>query len=143
MKQLFKDVQDALDAMPQIKWVDKDKGQMNFENPPVLFPAALVSLTVPSTNDITLKKTGCAATISIKLCFNWGGNTNNLTPAANKDQSLAYYDVVDAVYKVMQGWSSNNINPLRFRGLSTIQRPDQYTTEVLNFVGDFIWEVTE
>lgn len=141
MKQLFLDVQTALSELNSLKWVDKDKGQMNFENPPVLFPAALVTITIPSAENIVKTRQAATAQIAIKLCFDWGGNTSSVTPAAAKAESLKYYDIVDEVFQKMQGWSSDHINPLRRTGMGSLLRPDQYTTEVLTFTGDFMEQV--
>ena len=140
MKQLFKDVTAALDETGLFRWVDKDKGQMNFENPPILFPAALVTISVPQRQNINRLKQACRAQIRIKLCYDWGGNTSGVTPQAQRDASLKYYDDIDAVWEKFQGWSTANINPLECQGNFPLARPDQYTTEEIVFVGDFYEE---
>ncbi|WP_425628854.1 hypothetical protein [Cellulophaga lytica] len=138
MKTLFKEITAKLDAVASIKWVDEDKGQMNFERPPVLFPAALVTISLPSTRNITISKQQASAQIAVKLCFNYGGNTNSVTPDTDRDRSLQYYDVVDEVYKALQGFSSPHFNALERRAFNHILRPDEHKTVVLTFTTDFI-----
>jgi hypothetical protein len=137
MKTLFKELTAQLETIAELKWIDKDKGQMNFEKPPILFPAALVTLSLPNTqNDNRLQQSG-EARIEVKLCFDWGGNTNHVTPEADRDNSLSYYDIMDAVFNKLQGWKSSEVTPLERRSLVPLQRPDHYTTEVMVFSSSF------
>lgn len=138
MKTLFKDITAQIATVAALKWVDKDKGQMNFEKPPVLFPAALVTISLPNTQNNNRVEQSGQARIEVKLCFDWGGNTSQVTPAIHRDKSLEYYDVMDEVFKKLQGWSSSEITPLERRSLVPLARPDHYTTEVMVFTGNFI-----
>lgn len=142
MKNLFKAITAQLDAIPRIKWVDEEKGQMNYnpslERPPLLFPAALVTISLPNTQNYNQSKQQAQAQVRIQLCFDFTGNTNTKTPAADRDRSLAYYDVVDEVYQALQGFSTSEFNELERRNFSHLLRPDQYKTVVITFVTDFL-----
>ena len=140
MKTIFKAITAQLQTVTELKWIDKDKGQMNFERPPVLFPAALITITVPTSQNITRIQQAGTAKIDVKLCFDYGGNTSAVTPTVDRDRSLAYYDVVDKVYAALQGFGTAEINPLERRSFSPIARPDTYVTEVMVFTGDFLEE---
>ena len=48
MDVLFKDVIGYLKTITEIKWIDEDCGQLDiYQDPPVMFPCALVSVQVP------------------------------------------------------------------------------------------------
>lgn len=133
MKQLFKDVTDRIDSLGSLNWVDEDKGQMNFERPPVLFPAALVEIAIPKTHALNRKIQTHEVLLSVKLCFNFTGNTNTDTPALERDKSLAFYDIVEAVKNSLQGWNNNSFNALNFEGMHPQKRPDAYKVQELVF----------
>ena len=138
MKTIFKEITAQLDTVPGLNWIDEDKGQMNFERPPVLFPCALVSLSLPQTQNYNQDNQQCDLQVSVTLAFDFSGNTNNLTPEADRERSLAYYDMVDLVYKSLQGFSSVNFNKLERRNFRPIPRPDQYKTVNMTFTSEFI-----
>ncbi|NJB36378.1 hypothetical protein [Croceivirga sp. JEA036] len=141
MKQLFKDITERLDGIAELNWVDEEKGQMNYtgayDRPPLVFPAALVTLSIPGTQGLNDKKQIAQLQLAITLCFDFSGNTNSKTPTVERDKSLAYYDVVDAVYKALQGWSSGRFNPLDRISFRPIPRPDGYKTVQLVFASGF------
>lgn len=138
MKDIFKAITAQLDTITSLNWVDEDKGQMNFETPPILFPAALVSITLPNTQNYSQTKQQAQAQIRVLLCFDFGGNTNSKTPSVHRDKSLAYYDLVDDVYKALQGFSTAQFNPLERRNFVQILRPDVYKTVATTFTTDFL-----
>jgi len=138
MKTLFKAITAQLDTIPELKWVDEDKGQMNFERPPILFPAALVTIALPRTRNLTDKKQDTNALISVKLCFDYSGETSMVTPTVARDKSLGYYDIVEKVYKALQGFSTENFNPLVRNNVQPLPRPDGYKTTVIPFTTEFL-----
>lgn len=138
MKNLFKTITAQLLAVPGIKWVDEDKGQMNFSNPPILFPAALVTISYPSIVNLNKTKQRVNASITVKLCFDYGGNTNGETPQAARDQSLAYYDVMEAVHEALQGFTTGEFNELQRANSVPIPRPDAYKTNSSLYTTQFL-----
>lgn len=133
MKGLFTAVTAKLETLPALKWVDEDKGQMNFERPPVVFPCALVDIQLPNTEDLNSKMQDCDAVVTVRLGFDFSGNTNTKTPAAARERSLKYYDVVDAVYNLLQGWSGGEFNPLSRKSFVQEKRPDGYKVVAIQF----------
>lgn len=142
MKTIFKETVARLEAqVPELLWIDKEKGQMNFNDTPVLFPAALLTLSWRTRTDVTDTSQFKDLVVQVKLCFDFTGNTNHKTPAVHRDKSLAYYDIVEKVHAALQGWSGSEFGPLSSISLNPIPRPDAYTTEVLAYSGSFRHEV--
>ena len=44
MKEVFKDIQQRLQTIPEFRYIGEDWGQLNFEQPPVDWPCALIDL---------------------------------------------------------------------------------------------------
>lgn len=140
MKQLFKDITAELDTIAELRWVDEDKGQMNYEQPTVAFPCALVNIGVPRSKGLTKTIRECTASITIKLCVKFSGNTSTVTPQAARDISLEYYDLIDTVDAKMEGFFSDNFNALRLVNIS--QTPRQGDIKIINltYATDFHWK---
>lgn len=137
MKDIFKEITAKLDTIPELRWIDEDKGQMNFERPPITFPAALVEINLPNTDNLNLKKQHAMARIRVRLCFNFGGNTSVVTPQAARDESLKYYDLVDKTFATLQGWATPIFNPLERRNFGHEKRPDGYKVVFMDFLTEF------
>jgi hypothetical protein len=120
-----------------MRWVDEDKGQMNFENPPVIFPAALVEIDIPTIETLSRKAQNMEPTVTVRLCFDFIGKTSNATPKIARDKSLAYYDQVQEVYELLQGFEGASFNPLELKSLMQEKRPDGYKVVALRFGTEF------
>jgi len=138
MQQIFEEITARLEGVPALRWVDEDKGQMNFERPPLVFPAALVTIDLPQTRNMTTTVQEARMALTVLLCFDYSGNTNTKTPQAARAQSLAYYAVVEAVKERLQGWGGTEFNPLERTSLRHLKRPDAYKTVQLTFASAFV-----
>lgn len=138
MKSTYIAVTDRLAAeVAELLWIDLEKGQMNFERPPIVFPAALVSITLPKAEDFNRTRQMCEAYITVKLCFDFTGNTSIATPEATRLASLSYFDLVDKVFAKLQGWGTTEMNPLSRVNVAEELRPDGYKVVKITFKTTF------
>lgn len=127
MKTIFNDIFNRLLAeVPELKWIDLDKGQMRIERPPILFPAALIKIQIPRSDNLNETRQLVDAQITVKLCFDYTGETSAITPEAARLTSFEYYDMVDTVWAKLQGWRTAEINSLKRTGQFDEERPDAY-----------------
>lgn len=140
MKFLFKAILARLkEEIPELKYIDMDKGQLDFfERPPVLFPCALISIQLPRTQDLGAKKQKCDAMITIRMGVDFSGNTNSLTPAAELEKSMAYYDLTQKIYNTLQGWHTQEFNTLSRTSLREEKRPDMIKVVNIPFSTSFV-----
>ena len=107
-----------INQFPEIKWVDMQKQQMMEERPPLLFPAALVSVTLPKCNDLNSVNQQCQAIVEIQLCWSWTPETSSSAfNIEDRTKSLEYLQTNRKLYEKMQGWSSNTS---KFSSLSRV-----------------------
>lgn len=90
--------------IPEIRYVDMDKGQFDVERPPVTYPAVLVSLQIASAQENQRTSLHKQVLVTFRLGYDFFGNTSNITPTPNRDQSLAYLDMVEKIETKFQGW---------------------------------------
>ena len=89
-----------------IRFSDLDKGQLesNTDRPAVAFPCVLIGIELPNTVDIGNDKQKCQARINLRIAFDYTGRTGSNVPTPVQEQSLAYFDLIDAIYKTFQGY---------------------------------------
>lgn len=134
MKTVFNDILKKIESdIPEIKWADYDRGQMNFERPPVVFPAALIKIQVPNADNLNNSIQLANAIVSVKLCFDFTGNTSVATPEVERLKSLDYLTLVEKLYKTLQGWSTDEFNPLSRTNNYEQDRPDNYKVNITDF----------
>lgn len=134
MKILYKKLIELLTEIPEIKWVDLDKGQFDLtDRPPVVFPCALIEIGLPQCSDIGAKKQQCVAQFTIRLGINVLENTSANTPEARLNSALAYYDLADLVYAKLQGYYDRQLGSFSRRSITQERRTDGYKVMVLAF----------
>jgi hypothetical protein len=143
MESLFtKLVTRITDEIPEIKWVDLDKGQINqFDSrPALLYPAILIGLQLPRTQDFDTrgKIQECNALVNIRLIIDYTGNTSAATPAIERGKSLNYFTITDKIYRKLQSWGDEEFNPLSRQSLREEQRPDGLKVVNIAFTTSYI-----
>lgn len=99
--------------VPELKWIDLNKGQLNVKDRPSLrLPAALISLAVKPKRNITDTIQECDGTVKVRLVFDAIGRSSVDVPAADRDIALAPNDVIAKVYKTLQGFYTQNFDSL-------------------------------
>lgn len=126
MKTIFLTLRTALMEIPALSWVDKDKGQIDkyAERPAVAFPCALIKISLTSCEDLGGGIQHCKAACTVRLAFDFPGETSNTTPEDALQSSLAYFDLAEAVYKKLQGFSTDELSNFSRRSQMEDNRTD-------------------
>lgn len=128
MEFLYEKILERLQAIPELKWIDLDHGQLDYyeHRPSVSFPCALIGLQISKAEDLGAKKQTCQAIVNIRLGFDFTGNTNAVTSKPQREKSMHYFKVANEVYKALQGFKDENINSLSRMNLREEKRNDHY-----------------
>ena len=114
MKTIYINIKNRLKTeVTSLKWIDLNKQQMRFDKPPVTFPACLIDLYAPKTNNITTTLQQGTLLVKINLCFDWTGDrTSNAFSDEVAEDSLQYFDTVEEATKALQGFETDEFNEL-------------------------------
>ena len=136
MKELFKYLRTQLKEVPGILWVDLDKGQVSkfALRPAIAFPAALIKIDYSRTETMSKKKQKCSVRITLKLVWDYAGNTDSVTEDQELEQSLAYFDLCDDVYNKLQDDIDSAIFNKRLDRVSQIEEVRSDGLKVVNMV---------
>lgn len=101
-----------------LNWVDLDKGQLrktgNEQRPPLKYPAALISISIPTARTLAGNIQRCTASVTVRLVFdpNLSNRTSAGAPGEVRDKNLNPYDTIAKVYSLLQGFYTENFDPL-------------------------------
>lgn len=120
-------IQYLTDSVPELKHVNLDLGQLDFESimPGVKFPCCLIDITEVAFQQM---QDGQHGTLQLRLKFGFDINsdTSGRSHDGIRETGLNYFDIVNKVYTKMQFYDAdallfNDFIRLRF---STEKRPD-------------------
>jgi hypothetical protein len=95
-------------AVPDVKWVDQDLGQLDIEGerPAVLFPCVLIDFSSSQYSDLLNNvQRADSCTVQLRLGFAPYSPSQAGAPESVREQSLGYYEVEKRVYQALQGWA--------------------------------------
>ena len=100
MKQIFLTIQNKLAEITNLRYIDKDWGQLQYEQPPVQWPCALIDVT-----NVDYTQQGRGAQLGNALICITVGNVNPVPSSANapsRADSYATIDLLDEIHQKLQ-----------------------------------------
>jgi hypothetical protein len=125
MKTLYLAILDLLKSVPELRFIDKDKGQLEQyqTRPAVAFPCCLVKIDIPRIETLSVALQRHQAIFTLRVAFDYIGSTNADTPVNTMSQSLEYFDIVEKVQDSIQSKYFKN-HPIAFVSALEENRPD-------------------
>lgn len=106
MKQIFLSIQNKLSEISTLKYIDKDWGQLQYDNPPVKSPCALIDLLNIDFKQEGLGHQQAEADIIITIANINTVRSSSLAP--QRTSAYAIFDVMEQVHQALQLFSGNN-----------------------------------
>lgn len=117
-----------------LRYVDWDKGQLKKEEKgryPVAYPCALIRIGILSTEDYTDYIQTCKANVTVTLAFNPQTLFSTKLLIPKEQYGIEPYEVINEVYKSLQGFSTLEFNPLRRRSQSEVNHPHLFVYQLV------------
>ena len=138
---VFLAVQARLATLPELKFIDQDLGQLEFDEKesPVKFPCALFDpIEIRYTDNSTNSQQG-EAVLEVRLGVTaYAAATHYYANNSHKVNALGYYNLEHRVNKVLHGWSDDQyFNPLSRVSAKTERRKDNVRVRVLHYAFGF------
>ena len=115
---IIKDIVEALaGALPQLKYVDKDWGQLNVEQPAVGWPCALADIEAVEYSDLSRGWQLASATIEVTVANKRTTSSSAHAPGDSKERSYLTLELCDAIHLRLQGFNGGH-NPSLYAPLS-------------------------
>ncbi|MGV3705436.1 MAG: hypothetical protein ACO1NU_08660 [Arcticibacter sp.] len=112
--------------LKKLRWVDLDKGQLEFYDmrPAIALPCALIRVELTRAETIGNNDQRCTGRVIIRLAFDYVGSTSKASPATIRQQSLEYFDLLEGVYRAVQGKSGKGVGKFERVNAMEQTRPD-------------------
>jgi hypothetical protein len=139
MKEIFLAICDRLKTeVPALKWIDFDLGQLDFfEQPPVVFPCALIKIIYPNCDDLSVTTQQVDVAITVRIAFNPLGETNFAAPDAVRNRALSIFDTNEAIHTALQGFETDSFSCLSRKSFTEEPREDGLKVFVYNCESTF------
>ena len=104
---IIKDLQDMLSgALPQVKYIDKDWGQLYIEQPPVGWPCILIDFEQVDPKQLNCGNEKDTAIIVLTVANRRTTSSSARAPREAKEASCQTLDLTDDIHDLVQGYSA-------------------------------------
>lgn len=126
MKKIFLKTKNRFTALPNFKFIDRDKSQLEAygDRPPVRFPCALISISYPKRKNLATGSQMLNCNIKIRLGFERTTESSNISNQQRTAYALSYYDNLEAVEALFQGYEDDEMNAWECTSTQEDPRPD-------------------
>ena len=112
---IIKDIQDMLaNALPNVKYIDKDWGQLGMEQPPVGWPCILIDIEQVEIRPLNDGNEQHKATVVLTVANKRKNSSSAHASSASKEKSMETIDLTDDIHDLVQGYSAGEYSPLSF-----------------------------
>lgn len=143
MKQIFLTIQTQLQSeVPELKYIDKDWGQLKYDKPPVKFPCALIDITNVNYSQMGRGYQKADADIIITIA-----NMKLIRSSAMAPSKIDSYDTIDILESVHQALQlfadGQKFQPLQRTNLKKIFNDKDAEVYAMLYKTSFIVEKTQ
>ncbi len=127
----------TVDGNKAFRIIDHDLGQLEFETPPLTYPAILIDFGEAIFTDMGENCKVGEAAITLKVVFTPYSGTSNIVPDNYKQKGLNYYELEGVVKKELDGWcpdeTTDIYSPLDFVNAVTDKSRTDLRIRVMTF----------
>ena len=137
MKNIFLSIQKKLSEIPELKHIDKNWGQLQYEQPPVKFPCALLDIANVDYNQLGNLAQDAGGIVEITIA-----NlrlTNSSGKAPRKEEAYAVFDIIEKIHQLLHGWTDETFVPLIRVNLQKLDATQAY--EIYKISYQTAWRV--
>lgn len=137
MKDIFLDIQNELGKIKELQHIDKNWGQLLYEQPPVKFPCALLDITEVNYSQMgNLAQTANGVVEIVIANFRL---TNSSSKAPRKEESYKVFEIIEKIHQLLHGYTNGRIIPLIRINLQKLDTQKNY--EIYKASYQTAWQV--
>ncbi|AZB07453.1 hypothetical protein EG344_00660 [Chryseobacterium sp. G0162] len=134
MTDILQAINDKLNEVTELKYIDENWGQLDLYGPqiPVQWPCALVDFNTGQFTNIgrnyrvtPQNRQEGTLTVEITIANLKLTNSSNKAPTFQKEKAFAIWDLINKVHEILQGWNpAENAGALIRTTFSKVRRDD-------------------
>ena len=133
MKEVFKDIQERLKTIPELRYVGEDWGQLNFEQPPVEWPCVLIDLGNAEFSSEGMKAQQVHATLNITIADIRYHGVSSVLPPEQEAKAFEVFDLIEKVNRLLHGTGGEHYSRLCRVSLKKMLREDAVREFVMTY----------
>lgn len=133
MKEAFKDILKRLETITEFKYIGEDWGQLNFEQPPVNFPCALIDLGNAEFSSAGMKSQQVETIVNITIADIRYNGVSPVLPSDQADKAFEIFDLIDKVNTLLHGSGGEHYSRLCRISLKKMLREDAVREFVMSY----------
>ena len=128
---IIKGLQDMLSrALPEVKYIDKDWGQLTMEQPPVGWPCILIDIEQVEIRPLTDRNEQATATVVLTVANKRTNASSAHAPRASKEKSYDTIDLTDTIHALVQNYAEEGAEYTPLQEMSFYKMNDLPGAEV-------------
>lgn len=144
MKNIFLSIQDRLSEISALKYIDKDWGQLQYENPPVQWPAALLDVEQAVYTQMGRDAQKAEADITITVANVNLQRSSAGVAVAKRNNAYATIDLLDEIHQKLQLFSGGGqFTPLMRTQLRKVFNNDNHEVYAMTYKTAFTVPLNE
>ena len=124
LKDIMQELIETLSGIKELRYVAADWGQLDYEQPPVQWPCALIDMPGLQCSGLAGESLMNDATVTIQLVNQPPQRTSARAPKAQQDAGLVLFDLIDRVYESLHGVNSARHTPLVLKSVEKVNLID-------------------
>ncbi|WP_333662278.1 hypothetical protein [Chishuiella changwenlii] len=132
-EKLYELILEKLKQINEIRLLDFDYGQLMEEKPPISYPAVLIDIDYPLTQNISTTMQEVRILVKLTIVTKSLSETNHLAPKPVRSKGLEFLRLRQKVYTKLQGFGNEEFFPFERKSMRTAQIRQGLKTTVLQF----------
>lgn len=125
IRQILIDIQNRLQAeVPALRYIDEDWGQLEYPQPPVQWPCALIDIDGFNYQQLGELEQRGEGNIYIRIADLRLSNTSGQAPEYQKQKSVELFQTLAAVHKALHGFTAGSYSAMIRQSLVRVRRND-------------------
>lgn len=125
-------------AVTSIRFINQDWNQLDELTPQITYPCVLIDF--PDTQFTQMQGyQDATCLVRLKLIYRSFTATSNITPDANRETALQFYELEQQLYQALQAWDADGllVNDLVRQSATTEKRDDGLRVRVIEYACTF------
>jgi hypothetical protein len=110
MKTIFLSIQEQLASISELKYIDKNWGQLTYEQPPVRFPCVLLDIHSVEYSQLGMLAQQASANIELTVAVLHEATSSH--KSNRKQQAYDMMELMDTIHQTLHGWATTDFAPL-------------------------------
>lgn len=133
MEVIFMDVLNTISEIPELNYVSEDWGQLNFEQPPVNWPCALIDLSDGVYQNTSENQQRADVTLTIRVGDIRFNGVTSYTPTELAQNAFAIYGIMTKIHKKLHGQACSGTSSFSRVSIKKIERQDSVREFVMSY----------